>query len=149
MSKNFIENEELLEIANKVIEEKGMDYLNNVRIKYVLATPNISKTNVAKCIKASDELRYFGGFDFLIEISNDIYEQIDEDMKEIIIYQSLLHICVINKEDGTVQLKLINHTVQNYSQIIKTYGDEWYGNLKTLLSSIHDLKPSDMDSIKI
>ncbi len=71
--KEFIEDEELVEIANKVIKEFKLDNLNGVKIKYVLVSPNISKTVAGKCIKPNAELKYFGDFDYLIEFSNDLW----------------------------------------------------------------------------
>lgn len=149
MNKSFIESNELKEIANKVIENNKMDWLNAVRIRYLLVSPNVSKTMPGKIIKASDELQYFGDFDFLIEVSSDIYEKINTKLKESVIYHLLLHISVVNKEDGETVLKIVNHNIQDFSQVLRNYGEEWFKNLKIIMSSVYDLKPENLDNIKI
>ncbi len=147
--KEFIEDESLNELANKVIEEKNLDYLNGVRIKYLLVTPNISKTVVGRCIKSSSELKYFSETDYIIEFSNDIWEKVDEKTKELVMYHELLHILIVNKEDGETSFQLAKHDVQDFSQILKHYGIDWFKNFSTQVASIHDMTPTEQDNISI
>ncbi len=147
--KEFIEDESLIELANKVIEDNNLDYLNGVRIKYLLVTPQISKTCVGRCIKSSVELKYFSETDYLIEFSNKVWEKIDEKTKEFVMLHELKHILIINKEDGETVMSLAPHDVQDFSSILKKYGVDWFTNFSTQVSSIQDMTPTEKDKISI
>ena len=147
--KEFIEDESLIELANKVIEDNNLDYLNGIRIKYLLVSPQISKTCVGRCIRSSAELKYFAETDYLIEFSNKVWEKIDEKTKEIVMLHELKHILIINKEDGETVMSLAPHDVQDFSSILKKYGVDWFSNFSTQVSSVQDMTPAEKDKISI
>ncbi len=147
--KEFIEDEELVEIANEVIEEFKLDNLNGVKIKYVLVSPNISKTVAGKCIKPNAELKYFGNFDYLIEFSNDLWEGLNEDVKKVLMYHELLHILVVTDEEGNTKYKIVDHNVKDFYCIIEKFGIDWLNKIRSTMSAIHDLSDNQQDRIKI
>lgn len=147
--KEFIEDESLVELANKVIEDKGMDYLQGIRIKYLLVTPQISKTVVGRCIKSSHELKYFSECDYIIEFSNSIWEKLADEMKERVMHHELLHILIVNKENGETSMQLAQHDIQDFYRCLKDYGIDWTMNLNTQVASIQDMTPAEKDNITI
>lgn len=149
MNKVFIEDEDLVKIADKVIEERKLDYLNCLNIRYVLVSPYISKSVVGKCIKPNHELKYFGGFDYLVEFSEDVWNGLTNELKEIVMYHELLHIHITINKKGEEIYKIIDHNVKDFSSIIKKYGIEWFDNLKTIACSVRDLDVGDIDKIKV
>ncbi len=62
------------------------------QICYFLVYPNISKQRTAKCIKATREVKYYSGNDYLIETSGKLWNMLDNDTKEMLIYHQLLQI---------------------------------------------------------
>lgn len=147
--KNFIEDPSLVELANKVINENKLDYLNQVKIKYLLVDKYISKTCIGKCIKANKELKYFTQIDYIIEISKDVWDQIDDKAREIIIYHELLHILLKINREGKLTTKILDHDIKDFSTIIKKYGVDWFKKFKITVSSIRDLAPEAIDNIKV
>jgi predicted metallopeptidase len=149
MNKEFTVSEDLKKLAEKVIQEKKLDYLNNVRITYLLVLPQISKTCIARCIKAGRELEYFAESDYIIEFSQDIWEKVDDKIKEIVIYHELLHILLKTSKKGETQYRILDHNVKDFSQIISKYGIDWFNSLQVMTSSIRDLETTEQDNLSI
>ena len=147
--KKFIEDPSLITIANKVIDDNKLDYLEQVRIKYVLIDMYISKTCVAKCIRASKELKHFGNLDYIIEISKDVWDKIDDVTRETVLLHELLHILLKMNKSGDLDTKILDHDIKDFSLIIKKYGVDWFKEFKIVVSSIRDLEPESIDNIKV
>jgi predicted metallopeptidase len=147
--KEFVESEELVQLAQKVIADNKLDYLDQVRIKYVLVDQFISSTTVAQCVKASKELKYFGKLDYVIKVSLDVWSQIDNKAREIILLHELLHILLTTNKEGDLNTKILDHDIKDFSIIIKKFGIDWFWNFKTIVSSVRDLDPSKTDNIKV
>ena len=141
--KEFIEDPSLITLANKVINTNKMDYLNQIRIRYVLVDQYISKTVVGKCVKASKELKHFAEMDYIIELSKDVWDKIDDETKEIVMYHELLHILLTVNKDGDLTTKIFDHDIKDFSSIIKKYGVDWFKEFKFAVASIRDLDSSD------
>jgi hypothetical protein len=113
------ESDILREFANDIIDKEMLD-LKGARVKYLLAYPYISKKIAGKCIKASKELKYFSEADYLIEISNDLWNVLNEEMKYILLLNQLLKICpVTNEKTGVINYKVIDHDFKGFAKIIK------------------------------
>jgi len=147
--KKFVEDPSLITLANKVINENRLDYLNQVRIKYVLVDQYISKTTVAKCIMASKELKHFGNLDYIVEISKTVFDKVDDATKELIMFHELLHILLKTNKNGDLVTKIMQHDVQDFSNIIKKHGVEWIKELRIAVTSIMDLDITKADDVKI
>jgi hypothetical protein len=50
-----------------------------------MVTPAISSTVAGRCIKANKELNHFSGYDYIIEISKEIWDLITQKSKELLI----------------------------------------------------------------
>lgn len=149
VEKTFVEDATLEKLANKVIEENRLDYLDQVKIRYILVDPYITNTCVGKCIRASKELKYFGKLDYVIELSKDVWEKIDQKTKEIVMLHELLHILLKTNSNGDLNTKILDHDIKDFSLIIKKYGVDWFKKFKVEVSSIRDLDPTKTDNIKV
>jgi hypothetical protein len=150
MSKKFIESDELVDIANKVITENKLDYLNDVKIKYLLVDKQISKTCPCKVIKANDDLKYFSEMDYIVKFSFDIWSKIDDETKDALMLHCLCHLLVCTSEkDDERQLKIADHDIKDFALVVKKYGSDWFKTFKIAVSSIYDMKPDEVDRIKI
>ena len=148
--KQFIEDEELIKLANEVIVEHKLDYCSNARIKFLFVDPYISKTVLGRCILPSKELAYFGDFDYLVEISKKTWDKFEEKERKILLWHELLHIYVdINEQDNEKCFKLIQHDVQDFYHIIKEHGIDWFTKMKTITASVYDFQKGEQDKIKL
>jgi hypothetical protein len=148
MVKTFTEDADLVILANKVIVEHKLTYMDSVVARYLLVGPHISKTVHGKCIKASNELKHFGKFDFLIEFSQDIWEALDDQTRYILMYHELSHVLVTMKKEKQV-LSIAGHDLQDFHAIIKQYGVEWFQQFKDVVAATYDIQGAEKDKITI
>lgn len=139
------ESEHLKEVADKVIQKEALSSLNNVRIKYCLVSPEISKKIAGVCIKANKELEYFGDCDFIVEISESIWNALDEERQYLLMFHELLHIKITETKQGELVYKIRKHDVQDFKELIAHYGTDWINEVATIASSIYDIDPDDME----
>lgn len=147
--KEFVEDSSLMVLSNKVIKEHKLDYLEKVNVKYVLVDMYISKNTMGKCVRASKELKHFTGIDYVIQISKDIFDKIDDNGKEAIMLHLLLHILLTINKQGDLVAKIFNHDVADFSTVIKKFGIDGLKELRLAVASIRDMDISQSDNIKI
>jgi hypothetical protein len=149
VEKTFEVSNELRELAEKVILEQKLD-ISPSKLEYLLVFPNISKTVAGRCIKTGKELKYYSEKDYLIEMSGDLWNNLDDSVKYILMQHELMHVLpVMNEKSGKWVFKLRDHNVQDFSSIIRTHGIDWISKVKLCISSLHDLTPAEEDNIKI
>lgn len=148
MAKTFSEDDSLVQLANKVVEQHKLDYMNAARVRYLLVDPFISKTCHARCIRANDELKHFANVDYLIEFSKSMWDSIDDATREILMYHEMLHI-LIKVSKGKQSFALADHNVKDFSAIIKKYGVDWFEQLKDIISATQELDGADRDKITV
>lgn len=148
-NQDYVLSRDLEILADKVMHNQGMG-LDGVRIKYLLVYPNINKFTAGRCSKANALLKVFGECDYVIQMSGDLWDQLDDNTKEILMWHELLHVQpVINQKSGEKDFKLRDHDVQDFFTIIQKYGIDWFGNLKTLFSSVYDIEPEKLDRFSL
>jgi hypothetical protein len=148
MIKTFEEDPELVTLANAIITKHKLD-LNSVTIRYVLVGPYISKTVHGRCLKANNELKFFGACDYLIEFSKDIWELLDDKTKEALMFHELLHPLIKTSTKGQMVPSIVDHDIKDFRRIIKEYGPDWFQNFRDIVKSTYELEPNDMDKIKV
>lgn len=147
--KNYVKSQDLEILADKVIHNKNMG-IENVSIKYLLVYPQISKTVAGRCHRANDLLKVYGDCDYVIQMSGDLWDNIDDDTKAILMWHELLHVhAVMNEKTGEWNYGLRDHDVKDFYTIIQTHGIDWFGNLKTMFSSVYDIDPTKLDKFTL
>lgn len=139
--KQLMESPEVEKIAGKVIEKFDLDF-GPAQIGYFLIYPNISKQRAAKCMKATREVKYYSGNDYLIEISGELWDMLDDDTKEMLIYHELLHIDPVFKaKNQEWKMNIKKPDFRDYYMINDKFGNEWYKTIQATVSSLYDLDP--------
>ena len=147
--REYEESEELKFLAEKIISEQKIDVMP-AQVGYMIVSPNISKTVPSKTIKTPPELKHFSGFDYLVEVSLDLWTALDEAERYILIHHELLHILpIMNEKTGDYDFKIRKHDFVAFKSILDKYGTDWKQKIKLSLSSIHNLTPAQEDSIRI
>jgi len=139
--KQLMESPEVERIAKQVIESNKMEF-GPAQIGYFLIYPNISKQRAAKCMKASREVKYYSGNDYLIEISGELWDMLDEETQKMLLHHELLHIDPVFKakyQEWKMNIK--KPDFQDYYQINDKFGNEWYKTIQATVSSLYDLDP--------
>lgn len=145
--KQLMESEEVEELARKVIEDHDMQF-GPAQVGYFLVYPNISKQRAAKCMKATREVKYYSGNDYLIEISGDMWDMLDNDTRQMLLYHELLHIDPVFKaKNQEWKMNLKKPDFQDYYEINDKYGNEWYKTIQATVSSLYDLDPKQESKV--
>ncbi len=147
--KQLMESPEVDAIAKKVVEKHKMEF-GPAEIGYFLVYPNISKQKAAKCMKASREVKYYSGNDYLIEISGELWDMLDNQTKEMLLYHELLHVDP-NFKSKTQEWKM-NIRKPDFSDfytINDKYGNEWYKTIQATVSSLYDLDPKQESKVSL
>lgn len=149
-SKEIKEASEVENIAEDVIQDKGLE-LSMVNIEYIKVYPNISSTKVANCRVANHREHHFTeGADYIISVSGDIWDELDDKRKRIVIWHELEHVHPEYNEDrGEYNYKVRRHDVEDFASIIEEHGVDWFGDLKTIVASFHDMEPDKKQKIRL
>lgn len=147
--KELIESPEMLEMAVKVIETHNIN-LGPAQVGYLLVYPNISKQRAAKCMKATREVKYYSGHDYLIEISGELWDMLDNDTKMMLLYHELLHIDPVFKaKNQEWKMQLRRPDFSDYYEINDKFGNEWYKTIQATVSSLYDLDPRQEGKVSV
>ena len=147
--KQLMESPEVEVIAKKVIEQHKMEF-GPAEIGYFLVYPNISRQKAAKCMKASREVKYYSGNDYLIEISGELWDMLDNQTKEMLLYHELLHVDPSFKSKTQEwKMNLRKPDFSDFYTINDKYGNEWYKTIQATVSSLYDLDPKQESKVSL
>lgn len=147
--KQFIQSPDIEEMAKRVIEEKKIE-LGPAQVSYLLVYPNISKKRAAKAKKASPELKFFTGYDYLIEVSGELWDMLDNDTRYMMIWNQLLHLDPQFKaktQEWKMNLRKPDYT--DYYEIADSKGSEWHKTIQATTSSLYDLDPRQENQVSL
>lgn len=140
-NKQLMESPEVEAIAKRIIERESLEF-GPAEIGYFLVYPNLSKYKAAKCVKASREVKYYSGNDYLIEISGDMWDMLDEKTREMVLFHQLMHVEPVYKaKNQEWKMKIRKPDFSDFYEINDKYGNEWYKTVQATVSSLYDLDP--------
>ena len=144
-------SDELARRAQRIIDEKNLEErLGPSRIKYLLVSPNITERTAGRCILATNHLKFFSEADYIIEISADLYENLNELTRDVLLYHELLHVSPVYKErSDSWTFKLADHDVQDFRLILEEYSLNWLNDLQNTFAETYDIDPQDMDGLRL
>lgn len=149
VAKEFEVSAQVKELAEKVLSAESMD-VSPARVEYLLVYPNISKVVAGRCVRSGKELKFFSGYDYLIEISGELWDALDDTVRYVLLQHELMHIMpIMNDKTGEWKFELRNHDIADFSNIIKKHGVDWISKVKLGISSLYDLTPAQEDKIVI
>jgi len=147
--KQLMASPEVEAIAKKVVEQHKMEF-GPAEIGYFLVYPNISRQKAAKCMKASREVKYYSGNDYLIEISGELWDMLDNQTKEMLLYHELLHVDPSFKSKTQEwKMNLRKPDFSDFYTINDKYGNEWYKTIQATVSSLYDLDPKQESKVSL
>ncbi len=148
-TKQLMESPEVEAIAKTVIEKNKMEF-GPAEIGYFLVYPNLSKQRAAKCMKATREVKHYSGNDYLIEISGELWDMLDNDTKEMMLYHELLHVEPIFKSKTQEwKMQIRKPDFADFYTINDKFGNEWYKTIQATASSLYDLDPRQESKVKL
>jgi hypothetical protein len=147
-TKELIISPDVRKVAEEVIKAEKLEL--PAKIEYVLIYPYISKSVLGRCRRNGLELKFFSKVDYLIEMSGDVWDALDDKTKYVLTYHELLHVLpILNEKSGEWKMRLRKHDVMDFYRIIKKHGIDWFDNLRTVAGSVYDLSPEKQEKITI
>lgn len=147
--KQLIEDPQLETLAEEVISEHNIE-LGPADVGYMLIYPNISKTRAGKCMKASREVKHFSGHDYLVEISGELWDMLDENTRHVMMFH--LHLQMdptYNEKKREWTMKTRKPDYHAFYEIDKKYGSTWYETIQATVSSLYDLDPKKENKVRV
>lgn len=136
----FKDPEDVVELANKVIREQNIE-LEDASVGYILVDPKVGgNSKVAKFVKSNPEVQLYSGHQYIIELSMDVWDMIQDDLRYKILEHNLRRIFVdINDKTGEFEYKEIKPDIQEYFTMLNAYDVSWISDLKTITESVRQL----------
>lgn len=84
-------------------------------------------------VKVDDRNHIYSGKDVIIEVARDIWDRLDDDLREVLVSHELCHIGVELDDKGATVLTpngrpkvfLKHHDVEEFSAVIENFGDTY------------------------
>src|SRR5699024_903749 len=125
-------------VAKEVIEKEGIE-LGPAEVGYFLVYPNISKKRAAKTKKCNKELIHFSGLHYLIQISGELWDMLDEETRYMVVWHQLLHLNPVYKAKNQEWVfKIQKPEYSDYYEIADSKGSEWHRTVQATVSSLYD-----------
>lgn len=120
------------------------------RVKYIKVYPNIAKDKAATCTLASNLVNFFGECDYIISVSGELWDALNDKLKFILVYHELLHVMPVqNEKTGDWKFLLRDHDIQEFREIINAYGIDWLNDLKEAFELSGGFEPGEIDNISL
>lgn len=142
VQRSFRQDPTIKEMINHVVKQENL-YIgqgqHTAKICGLMVSPNISDSIAGRCVKSGNQLKYFSGYQYLIQISEQLWNILPDQTRYLLIYHELLHIDVRWSKNATKPVYAIrDHTVKDFRQIVQKYGIDWIREIELLSSSLSD-----------
>ncbi len=129
--KNFgiMQSQKIQFLMKEMIKENNID-IGSAKICGLMVSPNINKTTAGRCIKAGKELKFFSNYDYIIEISQEYWDNLTEQAKKILILHELMHIDIRYTKQGKEIFGIKSHDVEDFAVLLEKYGLNWLKEIK-------------------
>lgn len=145
--KQFMKDEELYKIAETVVKDKKIE-LGPATVDFLIVYPNISKTVAGKCKVCDPLMKWFTGYDYIITVSGELWEMLDNQSKYILVWHELLHIDPVydaNKQEWKMMIR--KHDFEDFYEIFNTHGLDWMETMKLKAQDLYDLGQRQKESV--
>ena len=147
--KQYLEAPELQKVAQQVMNNKNIE-IKPAQVGYMLVYPNISTLTASKTVKASALVTHYSGNNFIVMISGELWDMLDQETRETLVWHQLLHIDArYNEKSREWKYSLRKHDYSDFYEILKSEGARWYQVVQSVMSSLYDLDPRQESKVKI
>jgi TRAP-type mannitol/chloroaromatic compound transport system substrate-binding protein len=128
--------EDVQELFDQVIDIADLGHLVDIKV----ISDSKLKT-IGKVQKANDLLNYLGdGVDVIITINQIIFDQLPQDLKEMVAIELLTYVVYDREKD---KLIIDKPDVTTFSGVLKRFGYDRYEVLQESIKSLYDKKQND------
>lgn len=138
MASEYVEAQEAQQMADELMKTVH-NRLKELKIKCLFKEgPPLQQKGVllyARVKKVFGLLKYFTDSDFIIEISFDLWKNLNKDAQMAVIDHELCHIVLINRKDGEPKWILQPHDIEEFYEVLERHGCYLKG-MERLLSTL-------------
>jgi hypothetical protein len=138
MATEFFDAPQLEPISKKVIGAYDeLAHCKEAKIKFLFKSSEKSKY-LGKCHRATGKWKHLTGYDFVVEIWSEFWNQAATDQKEALLYHELRHIMRVEKMKNdilTINWKLREHDTELFFGEVEHFG-AWRDEIATLKTII-------------
>ena len=148
-NKQYLADPALRVLADDVINEYDLQ-LGEAQIDYLLVYPNISKKVAGKCTKCNTLMQHYTGYNFVIQISGEMWDMLDRETRRILMLHELMHVgAQYSVKQREWKYSVVPHDFEDFYRIIKAHGLEWYQTIQSTVGSLYDLDPRDENKVRV
>lgn len=112
----------LLSDAKELCTESANIEAMKVEIGLTFVYPNISNRVYAHILKPNRLLKMHTGLQLILEISGVAWDKMTETERMALLHHELEHVHFAEKRNGDLELKLVDHTLKDFHNIVDLYG---------------------------
>lgn len=127
----------MLKDALEMLDDKfTADVAKKAKFEVLKIYPNISESVVARIIRTGKELKFFTGFDFIVEVSGHIFDLFPVEVQKIILYHEVLHIkAEVDEKTGLDKFSLRDHDLKDFTELVGKYGINYLNDIRDTIIS--------------
>ena len=130
MSREYIENKEIDQIAEELIPQMGWREFPQIKFLELIADKS---TYLGKCSKATGKWKYLIHKDFVIEVWGAFWNTAERKVKEALLLHELKHVDFSEDEEtGEITWRIRRHEVEEFHDVVEKYG-AWNPDLEEFL----------------
>lgn len=129
----YQDSPELLAVGQQLVAMHHPD-LSSINVGYLFrdsAPVSRGRVTMGMTVKVDDRNHVYSGKDVLIEVGRDVWDQLDPELREVLIDHELSHIGVDLDEKGSTILTangrprvfIKPHDIEEFSIVLDRYGD--------------------------
>jgi len=118
--------------------------LKEARIEVMAVYPNISKTTAARVIKTNNHVKIFGGYDYIVEVSGEIWDILPTEVQNILMYHECEHMVVKFNKKLEPMFRLRDHDLKDFRSIVAKHGLDWLTTLNNLVADEYEIDDENL-----
>jgi predicted metallopeptidase len=95
------------------------------------------KLVLGKTKKESDRAKLLHGFDYIIELGADAWQELSNSQREALLLHEVLHISAVENGDGSMDYGIEQHDTEEFRKVIEAFG-LWTPDLEELAKTIEE-----------
>lgn len=147
--KMIVKSPEITAMCEQVLQDKKIE-IGPASVGCLLIYPNISAKKASKVSKLNETIQFLTGFDFLIEVSGELWDMLDDDTRKSLLHHLLLQIDArYSAKEGTWKFKKRKPDYSAFYSIDDKQGSMWYKTVQAAVSSLYDLNPVEEGEVTV
>jgi len=130
--------EEIVELANKLLAAHNSDAVE-ASVCYMFRSKHTKRGGMVQggtCSKVSDKDKVLHGYDYIVTLAADIWQELADREREALLLHELLHIgAEEDEQDGSMHYGINSHDTEEFRKVIEVCG-LWRPDLEALAQTI-------------